>query len=207
MPLSSTNTHQNGACADCGLHHQCVCSWLPKFELPAHIALLMHENELSRETNTGQWLLKAISPTSLHVWQRKEPCKKLLALLNDPAYSAYLLFPNAESIALSDTIQEATQTRTIPLFIVLDGTWQEAKKMLLKSPWLQSLPCVHLTPQQQSNYQLRRNQQQGHLCTIEVGGTIVSELGFIDQAQQLDTFFQHYMRAFKADKSGHALKS
>jgi len=110
MPLSSTDTHQNGACADCGLHHQCVCSHLPKFELPAHIALLMHD--------------------SLHIWQRKQPCPKLLAMINDPAYCAYLLFPNDESIALSDAYHHAEQapSSTIPLFIVLDGTWQEAKK-------------------------------------------------------------------------------
>lgn len=209
MPLSSTNTHQNGACADCGLHHQCVCSHLPKFELPAHIALLMHENELTRETNTGQWLLKAISSTSLHIWQRKQPCPKLLAMINDPAYCAYLLFPNDESIALSDAYRHAEQASSskTPLFIVLDGTWQEAKKMWQKSPWLQVLPSVHLLPQQQSSYQLRRNQQQGHLCTIEVGSCIVEELGFAVQAQQLNDFFQHYMRAFQADKSGHALKS
>ena len=199
-------TTEKTACSGCGLHHQCVCLQQPTFDIPAHIALLMHENELARETNTGQWLLKTIASTSQHIWQRKQPCPTLIGLIENPAYCAYLLFPNEDSIALSDATIATQKNGKKPLFIVLDGTWQEAKKMLQKSPWLQALPSVHLTPQQQSTYQLRRNQQQGHLCTLEVGSCIVAELGLEPQAQQLDDFFQYYMRAFKADKSGHALK-
>ncbi|QSA20154.1 DTW domain-containing protein, partial [Vibrio furnissii] len=37
-----------------------------------------------------------------------------------------------------------------PHFILLDGTWQEAKKMERKSPWLKDLPRVALSPQQLS---------------------------------------------------------
>ncbi|WP_162045356.1 tRNA-uridine aminocarboxypropyltransferase [Vibrio taketomensis] len=194
------------ACAGCGLHHQCVCHLLPHFDIPAHIALLMHENELTRDTNTGQWLIKAIASTSQHVWQRKAPCPKLMALINSQQYQPYLLFPSEESVTIEQakTATQAEQKR--PLLIILDGTWQEAGKMLRKSAWLAELPHVHIQPNEQSDYQLRRNQQQGHLCTLEVGTEIVKELGLIEPARQLSDFFHYYMRAFKADKSGHALK-
>ena len=203
---SEHSAEHDATCAGCGLHHQCVCHRLPRFEIPAHITLLMHENELSRETNSGQWLLKAIPSTSQHIWQRTKPCPTLIALITDPTYVTYLLFPNEQSIALSEATTTAVKDGKTPLFIILDGTWQEAKKMLRKSPWLANLPCVHLVPQQASNYQLRRNQQQGHLCTLEVGSSIVQELGLNQQAAQLNDFSHHYMRAYKADKSGHALK-
>ncbi|MDA0150329.1 tRNA-uridine aminocarboxypropyltransferase [Vibrio sp. LaRot3] len=195
----------NIPCAGCGLRFQCVCDSIPSFNIDAHIALLMHENELRRDTNTGQWLLKSIPSTSQHIWQRTQPCEKLLTMIADARYQVYLLFPNESSIPLPQATQAAAHSGKTPLFIVLDGTWQEAKKMLNKSPWLKALECVHLAPTEESQYQLRRNQQQGHLCTLEVGSAIVEELGYSENAQHLSQFFTHYMAAFKADKSGHTL--
>lgn len=148
---------QNVPCAGCGLRYQCVCHLLPHFESPAHIALLMHENELSRETNTGQWLLKAIPSTSQHIWQRKTPCPQLMALLNDAQYQPYLLFPSESSLSLSQASQSALIANKKPLFIILDGTWQEAGKMLRKSAWLKELACVHLQPSEQSDSILLTN--------------------------------------------------
>ncbi|OLQ93682.1 DTW domain-containing protein [Vibrio ponticus] len=193
-------------CPSCGLHHQCVCHLVPHFEAPVHIALLMHENELKRDTNTGKWLLQAIPSSSQHVWQRRSPCPELIKLIKNDRYQVYLVYPTDNSVSLNTVKQEADNTGKIPLLIILDGTWQEAGKMLRKSEWLSDLPCVHLEPSEQSDYQLRRNQQQGHLCTLEVGSEIIKELGLNEQAQALNTFFHHYMRVFKADKSGHALK-
>lgn len=193
-------------CSGCLLSHNCVCEYLPSVSAPFHIALLMHENEQQRETNTGRWLLKAVQPTSEHVWQRKLPCSKLIKLIEDQDYQPLLVFPSEESQPLEHMAQLASQQRKTPLFIVLDGTWQEAKKMLRKSPWLSELSAVHLTPQSASSYQLRRNQDTGNLCTLEVGAEIIHALGQEHQAEQLRTFLSHYMQAFHADKSGHRLK-
>ncbi|GAB2641162.1 tRNA-uridine aminocarboxypropyltransferase [Vibrio panuliri] len=193
-------------CHGCGLHHQCVCHLVPHIEVPVHIALLMHENEVTRETNTGQWLLKALPSTSKHIWQRRSPCPELIKLIESDHYQPYLLYPSDNSVSLSEVTNMSAQQQKVPLLIILDGTWQEAAKMLRKSGWLAALPGVHLTPSQPSAYQLRRNQQQGHLCTFEVGAEVIKELGFTHQAQQLEDFFQQYIPIFKADKSGHALK-
>ncbi len=191
-------------CPDCGLSFNCVCQCVPKLNIDAHFALLMHENELSRDTNTGQWLLATIPSSSRHIWQRKSPCSELMKLLDDPSIMPYLLFPGEESITISEAKHVAQDTeQKRPLFLILDGTWQEAKKMLRKSAWLQTLPLVHITPNQSSVYQLRRNQSDGHLCTLEVGAEVIRELGEVEQAHRLMQFFTHYMRVFQADKSGH----
>ncbi|KJY81679.1 hypothetical protein TW81_17110 [Vibrio galatheae] len=194
-------------CPQCQLQYQCVCDRLPSIDAPFHLALLTHENELTRETNTGQWLNKSLASTSVHVWQRTQPCQSLLTMLNSEHYQPYLLFPSDVSIPVEQVVQTTTQAQTIPLFIILDGTWQEAKKMLRKSAWLSELPLAHITPSHESRYQLRRNQEQGHLCTLEVGCEILKQAGQAQQANQLLDFFDHYMQAFKADKSGHVLSA
>tara|TARA_Y100001956_G_scaffold82613_1_gene104340 strand:- start:5752 stop:6258 length:507 start_codon:yes stop_codon:yes gene_type:complete len=163
----------------------------------------MHENELTRETNTGQWLLRSLPSSSQHIWQRKSPCPELIALLQDDHYLPVLLFPSDESISVNEVKQRSAQQGKTPLFIILDGTWQEAKKMLRKSPWLSGIPLAHITPSQASVYQLRRNQSEGHLCTLEVASEVVRELGEDAQANSLTHFLTHFMEIFQADKSGH----
>lgn len=204
--MNQANSNEGTRCPQCQLRYQCVCEWLPNIEAPLHIALLMHENELERETNTGQWLLKSLDSSSSHIWKRTAPCTELLAMIESEEFAPYLLFPSDESAPISEVKQQTLTMDKTPLFIILDGTWQEAGKMLRKSPWLQSLPKVHLTPSRSSTYQLRRNQQQGHLCTLEVCCELLNSFDQGNSAEQLLRFFDHYMKAFKADKSGHAFK-
>lgn len=205
--MKQSNYTEGSPCPQCLLKHQCVCDQLPSIHAPFYLALLTHENELKRDTNTGQWLDKSLSSASVHIWQRTQICHKLKALLDNEQYQAYLLFPSEESLPVADANHQSTIHNRQPLFIILDATWQEAKKMLRKSPWLTELPHVYINPTHDSHYQLRRNQQTGHLCTLEVGSELLKQAGCSEQANHLLTFFDHYMQAFKADKSGHALKT
>lgn len=194
-------------CPRCQLCYQCVCDAIPNCQSPVHLALLTHENELFRDTNTGRWLLEGVTPTSRHIWQRTEPCPDLIALMENPSYTPYLLFPSEESLDAVTATASAQSRQKQPLFIILDGTWQEARKMLRKSEWLQQLPAVHIRAEKASNYQLRRNQDEGNLCTLEVGSELLRALGKPQEAQALTDFFAQYVPIFKADKSGHVHSS
>ncbi|WP_157618876.1 DTW domain-containing protein, partial [Vibrio sp. HI00D65] len=72
--------------------------------------------------------------------------------------------------------------------------WQEAKKMLNKSPWLQTIPQVHLDVTSESSYTLRRNQDSGHLCTCEVGIELLKTLDETQSAEQIENYYQHYLK-------------
>jgi DTW domain-containing protein YfiP len=167
--------------------------------------LLTHENELSRDTNTGKLLQQSLQQCQSFVWQRKTPPAELMALLEDKTRQPFLLFPSDTSIECQQAVITKAKNRK-PLFIILDGTWQEAKKMLNKSIWLQAIPQAHLNITSESSYTLRRNQDSGHLCTCEVGVELLKALGEDEQAQQIDGYFQHYLKVFQADKCGHSLK-
>lgn len=194
------------ACQRCGFTHQCICSLIPTLESSVNIALLTHENELQRDTNTGKLLQQTLPNCRSYVWQRKSAPTDLMAMINDDAIQALLLFPSEQSVEVSEVTKDYPVESHKLLFIVLDATWQEAKKMMNKSPWLKDIPQVHLTPNLDSAYTLRRNQDSGHLCTCEVGSLLLSQLGETEQAQQLNQYFHHYLKVFQADKSGHALR-
>ncbi|MCZ4311248.1 tRNA-uridine aminocarboxypropyltransferase [Vibrio atlanticus] len=193
------------ACPGCSFTHQCICHLIPTVESQINLVLLTHENELSRDTNTGKLLQQSLEQCQSMVWQRKAPPTELMTLLEAQTRQPFLLFPSDQSIECQKAVMTQAQSRK-PLFIILDGTWQEAKKMLNKSPWLQAVPQVHLDITSESSYTLRRNQDSGHLCTCEVGIELLKSLGESEPAKLIDDYYQQYLKVFHADKCGHALK-
>ncbi len=193
-------------CPDCGFHFNCVCSLLPTLTSEHAIILLMHPNELLRDTNTGKLLQQCRLNAEQIIWDRKQPPQALTERLEDKGLFPVLLFPGEESLTLENVQQLSQQQNRQPLFIILDATWQEARKMINKSRWLENVPLMALITQGESDYQLRRNQQRGNLCTFEVAAQLLGQLGEEDNQRQMQNFFTDYLAAFQAEKSGHPLK-
>ena len=86
-----------------------------------------------------------------------------------------------------------------PLFVLLDATWPEARKMFRKSPYLNHLPVLSLQAEQISRYQLRRARRDDHFCTSEVAALCLDLAGEPLAAQTLeaylDVFTHHYLQA------------
>jgi DTW domain-containing protein YfiP len=86
-----------------------------------------------------------------------------------------------------------------PLFILLDATWPEARKMFRKSPYLNHLAVLSLQSEQLSRYRLRRSQHDSHFCTSEVAALCLELAGEPHAAQTLeaylDVFTDHYLLA------------
>ncbi|MDD2713722.1 MAG: DTW domain-containing protein [Simplicispira sp.] len=86
-----------------------------------------------------------------------------------------------------------------PLFVLLDATWPEARKMFRKSPYLDALPVLSLQPGELSRYQLRRSRRGDHWCTSEVAALCLALAGDLLAAHTLqtylDVFTHHYLQA------------
>ncbi|EKM26495.1 tRNA-uridine aminocarboxypropyltransferase [Vibrio sp. HENC-03] len=190
----------------CGFQFNCICSLLPKLSSEQSLMLLMHPNELTRDTNTGKLLAQCQLNVTQVVWDRKTPPAELLETLANPSLLPVLLFPSEESLTLEQVQQQSTEQDRQPLYIILDATWQEARKMINKSRWLEGIAMMGLTTQVDSQYQLRRNQQEGNLCTFEVAAQLLGQLGEEQNQQQMLDFFEQYLPRFQAEKSGHEFK-
>ena len=189
------------ACHRCGFQHNCICTNEPTLTISARFILLTHPKEQQKSTNTGQLLVRALPNCEVVIWHRTEPPQALLADLANPNYCPWLIFPTDEKQLPIDL---TASSNTVPLFILLDATWQEARKMVRKTPWLNALPRLTLNPIHTSKYALRRNQHDGNLCTCESGIELLHLLQESTQAEQLQTYFNAFIDVFKADKSGHS---
>ena len=144
------------------------------------IFLLTHERELLRATNTGALATKVLPEiVERIIWARNTPNPALLSAINHG--NTVLLYPTDDSdVAPIDAFET---------IILLDATWQEARKMFNKSPYLKNLPRAQIKPRQASQYQLRRNQPEGGLCTAECVMEILIAKNQIDVAGRLDAAF------------------
>lgn len=146
------------------------------------IFLLTHERELLRASNTGA-LAASLVPEIVErvVWQRNTPSEVILEAIR--CEKTVLLYP------LEDDATETVPITAFDNIILLDATWQEARKIFNRSAYLKDLPRAQLQPQLHSQYQLRRNQLDGGLCTAECVVEILRLKKCGDIADRLDAAF------------------
>ena len=77
--------------------------------------------------------------------------------------------------------------------MLIDATWQEARKMYNQSPYLKALPKVSLVDAPKSIYPLRRNQIEGGLCTAECVIHLLTESENVIEAQQLSQLLMTFI--------------
>ncbi|MVW76350.1 tRNA-uridine aminocarboxypropyltransferase [Pseudomonas xionganensis] len=177
----------------------CLCAWRPQVPANSAMCLLMHDVEALKPSNTGWLIADVVQDTSAFGWSRIEVDAALPALLNDPQWQPYLVFPGeyAAPERVVSEVRPAAGKR--PLFVLLDATWTEARKMFRKSPYLDHLPVLSLQPEQLSRYRLRRSKRDDHLCTAEVAALCLELAGDERAAEALDAyldvFSQHYLAA------------
>ena len=209
-------------CEGCRLRpSHCLCALRPLVPPHAGFCLLMHDAEPLKPSNTGWLIADVVAQTWAFGWARTEVDAQLTALLADPQWQPYVVFPgefvheagrvvqtvadNVPPFAIDlDTKNETGRAPAgkNPLFILLDATWNEARKMFRKSPYLDRLPVLSLHPDQVSRYRLRRSNRGDHFCTAEVAALCLDLCSHpADQraAQALeaylDVFTHHYLQA------------
>ncbi|MBF5004839.1 tRNA-uridine aminocarboxypropyltransferase [Diaphorobacter caeni] len=197
-------------CEGCRLRlSHCLCGIDVEQRTRAGMCLLMHDAEPLKPTNTGWLIADVVADTFAFGWSRTEKNDALLALLEDPQWQPYVVFPRefvdppervVETVAgpLEADAGAAASGRR-PLFILLDATWPQARKMFHKSPYLDRFPVLSLHPEQVSAYRLRRSTRSDHFCTSEVASLCLELAGETAAsgvlAAWLDVFTHHYEQA------------
>ena len=208
----------------------CLCALRPNVPTQAGMCLIMADIEPLKPSNTGWLIADVVKDSFAFGWARTEVDPALLALLADPQWQPYVVFPG--EFVVPDRVvttlvnsNRATQlaagppqgelaplggsdprsggawgpTARRPLFVLLDATWPEARKMFRKSPYLDHLPVLSLQPEQLSTYRLRRSTREDHFCTSEVAALCLELAGETRAAQTLEAYREvftlHYLQA------------
>jgi DTW domain-containing protein YfiP len=162
--------------------------------------LLTHFKEFPKRSNTGRVVLDVLGEAAEQVcWDRINPPAGLLEEIERGGVA--LVYPGA-SDGNDDDLSE------IGHFILIDGTWHEARKIHQRSPYLQKLRRVALRPSAGSRYNLRKNQKEACLCTAECVIEILRSTGAEETADELEQRFLAFIKqsGAKPDASGEFLR-
>lgn len=152
-------------CTRCRMHTSlCLCADIQPINTRTHVAIIMHETEQWRMSNTA-YLATLMLPNSV---LRIHGERGGMLDVHDwfvPTHRAFVLFPDAHARVLDSRLAEEDE-RPIRL-IVPDGTWRQAHRMVQRVAGLGEVPRITLPEGMVSKYRLRKRQSTGGLCTFE----------------------------------------
>lgn len=181
---------------------QCLCDTLAPSHARSRFCLVMFDTEPMKPSNTGRLIADILPETAAFQWSRTEPPQALLDLVRDPDYQPAVVFP-ASYAGETRTVLAAPPAGKPPLFIMLDGTWTEARKMFRKSPWLDALPVISVDLARVSAYGLREAHAEGQYCTAEVAIALLDLARDTQAASALSDHFQLFRARYLAGKPHH----
>ncbi len=148
--------------------------------------LLTHFKEFEKRSNTGRLVLDVLGSEAEQLrWDRMNPPTALLEEIE--AGGVALVYPGVVDESDGDL-------GDITRFILIDGTWHEARKIHQRSPYLQKVRRIGITPTGKSRYTLRKNQKEDCLCTAECVIEILRSVGDDAAADRLEEGFLAFIR-------------
>lgn len=196
------------SCNHCGLPViNCICGRVPKLNTRAQLWIISSEREFYKPSNTAR-LLKLMNPnsTEIFLWERTKEPEELVSNLDKDIYQPYLLFPAEDEESKKRRVQFCHSEKT-PAFVLIDGTWKEARRIFRKSDYLANLPIISLKPIQKSKYHLRKGAPAGNLCTIEAAIEALRINGETENVLMLENGYDLFLKGYMAGISGHATRN
>lgn len=176
-----------GRCDYCALLlSHCMCAKLEALALPEEsldfsVAVIMNTREKYRSSNTAKVIEKVLHGLLLvdGIDQDERLLEKLLAR---NANKVFVLFPSESSVEYSH--MDASQFSEIPLILVPDGTWRQARRLNQKIP--ANIPRVRVAPQTLSRFLCRRQTLPDRVCTVEALALLMADMGKDRESKQLE---------------------
>jgi len=214
-------------CNDCQLGVRwCICQYRDAVMqrglcAGADFLLLMHRHETMKPTNTGR-LIGDVLPLGTHayLWDRTEPDPLLLEFLQQREGNLWILFPDSYCNATVhdvverkprriDAIADIAASAVRPTFILLDGTWKQARKMFHMSAWMQHIPLVQLPVAQlqmntEGGYRLRQGAHDMQVSTLEAAAGLLEAMGDENTAGVMRDYFDTFNEYYAASRGSRA---
>ncbi|MBA2403899.1 MAG: DTW domain-containing protein [Bdellovibrionales bacterium] len=146
----------------------CVCQYLRPFETQSRFVILMHPMEFKKEkVGTGRFTHLILKNSEIIVDVGFDENKRFLEVIADKRYQTVILYPGEVTVDLSKA-ESADKLGEKPLqFIVIDGTWPCAKKMMKLTTKLHHMPRVSFDTLRISEFQVKHQPMPGCLSTVE----------------------------------------
>jgi DTW domain-containing protein len=156
----------------------------------------MHPMEFKKEkVGTGRFSHLILKNSEIIVDIGFDDNKRFQEILNDPEYQTFLLYPGLQTIDLGTEELKKTVTKR-PQFIVIDGTWPCAKKMMKLTTGLHQVPRVSFKSDRISEFKVKHQPMPGCLSTVESIHQVILDLNRMG-LEKTDTAHENLMDVFR----------
>ena len=181
---------------------RCLCHMIQPRASRSRFCLIMFDTEPLKPSNTGRLIADILPETQAFLWSRTSPDPRLLAALQTTDYQPYLVFLADDARDTRQAVHCVATDAKPPLFVLLDGTWPEARKMFRKSPYLNALPLLSLEVNSPSRYHaLREASGAGQHCTAEIAAALLRQSGDEAAAEALAAHFERFRLRYLEGKT------
>lgn len=146
----------------------CLCGSVKPFATRTRFVILMHEEEARKQkTGTGRLAALCLANAELLTGTDFTDNAHVNALLADPAYVPYVLYPGPRAVNFQTLGKDALPAGKTLLVFVIDGTWRTAKSLLNKSRNVRALPRLSFAGKYLSRFSIKRQPMAHCVSTIE----------------------------------------
>jgi len=146
----------------------CWCDAVTRVPSKTHVVFIQHPREFRVPVSTCRMAHLSLPNSELHVALTAAGTPALEAVCARPGTA--VLFPT-EDAADADTIAVPPET-----LVVIDGTWSNARKVVVNCPLLSKLPRVAFRPDAPSRYRIRAEPDDAFVSTIEATAIVLEKL-------------------------------
>jgi len=130
--------------------------------------ILMHTKEARKQrTGTARLATMCLKNSELLIGTEFADNERVNALLRDPGYAPFVLYPGPKTVNFREMDHEALPAGKTPLVFVIDGTWNTARTLLNKSPNVKALPRLSFSRPYLSRFSIKRQPKPHCVSTIE----------------------------------------
>lgn len=127
----------------------CFCRLVRRVDNRVHVLIVQHPRERRHPFGTAKIAKLGLSRVEVLRAEKEHPDGEMIVPQRSVGNAA-VLFPSRDA-----TVLEHGTPLSLDTLVVIDGTWDEARKLLHITPWLQALPTVSLNPPRAGNYRIR----------------------------------------------------
>jgi DTW domain-containing protein len=146
----------------------CWCAALKTADSRTRVIFVQHPLEARVPISTCRMAHLSLPNSELHVGLGAEGSARLEALCQEP--DTWVLFPSAHATPLE------ALPRPPKNLVVVDGTWDNARKVVNNSPLFAALPRIAFQPERPGNYRIRKEPKEHCLSTIEAVAHVLGRL-------------------------------
>lgn len=156
----------------------CLCGGVKTFSTRMRFVILMHSEEAHKQRTGTARLAKMCLENALLLtgvdFTRNE---RVNALLQDPSYSPFVLYPGPEAVNFKTLGRDKLTDGKNLLVFVIDGTWRGARSILNKSRNISALPRLSFSRGYTSRFLIKKQPLERCVSTIEAVYYLCKEAG------------------------------